>query len=82
VPDRVEDRDVEVAEVDGVVEAVPADLVRRLEQPGDGGAPDREGQRRQQRPLHLGRQVHVLAAAEQVRQVGVPAAAMTRCAAA
>ena len=54
----VEDGDPRPAGVHGVVDRVARDLIGRLQSGGDGHLVAGEGQRRQQRPLHLGGQPH------------------------
>jgi hypothetical protein len=71
VAHRVEDRERQHLAVQRVVEAVAADLVRRLEQAGDGRAAGGEREGRQQGPLHLGGEVQIGAATLQVVAVGV-----------
>ena len=71
VPHRVEHRDVRDVAVDGVVERVTRDLVRRLEHAGDAHTWRPERERRQQRPPELGREVHRLEPARELVAVRV-----------
>ena len=67
----VEDGEVEAGAVARVVEAVTADLVGRLHQPGHRHRRGGQGQRWQQVPLHLGRHAEAPPAPAQAEGVGV-----------
>ena len=53
MPDRIDDRELKLVAVDGVVERVPADLVGRLENPADSYLVGRARQRWEEIPLDL-----------------------------
>ena len=59
-----------VGSVGGVVEAVAAHVVGRLDEPGDGDRLRLDHERREQVPLHARRQAHAAAPAVEVVEVG------------
>jgi hypothetical protein len=68
----VEDREIQVAVADRIIERVSGDVVSGFEQPGNRGARDTGVQRRQQIPLHARRQRHLPALATDVRGITDP----------
>jgi hypothetical protein len=72
VSDRIGDGEPEAVVVEGEVERVAADGVRRLEDPAHRDARRRAGEGREEVPLHLGRSGEALAPAGAEDHVGVP----------
>ena len=75
MPDGVDDRELDPTRIDGEVEGIATDRVRRLEDPAHRHDVGRTRRRRQEVPLHLGRERERLGAAAAQDGVGEPALA-------